>query len=121
MSRKPSYRMYLELSDIIVFAVLAMIFMIWWHGFTIRQLAISHAKRFCKERELQYLDEGIALSFNAFQRNRSGRLNILRHCQFEFSSTGEDRYQGNVVMLGRTLVEIKTPAYRMPEQNNWLN
>ena len=113
--------MYLELSDIVVFAVFALIFSFWWHGFTLRRLAVSHAKRFCKQRDLQFLDESVALTFIGLKRNRSGHLNVLRHCHFEFSSTGDDRYQGDVVMLGRTLVDIKTPAYRMPETHNWLN
>ncbi len=111
--------MYLELSDIAIFTAFVLIVMIWWHGFTIRRIAISHAKRFCKQRDLQFLDDSIALNLSGFQRNQAGHLNILRHCHFEFSSMGDDRYQGTVIMLGRILVDIQTPAYRIPDSDEW--
>ena len=107
--------MYLELSDIAVFSVLAVVAMIWWQTQAIRQIAIRHASQYCKRKGLQFLDEGISLNIAGLKRNSRGSLSLLRRCRFEFSATGDDRYQGEVIMLGKQLVDIKTPPYREPE------
>ncbi|WP_281648986.1 DUF3301 domain-containing protein [Parendozoicomonas sp. Alg238-R29] len=106
--------MYLELGDIFVLAVIATFAMFWWNSQTVRQLATRHAKARCKELDLQFLDGGISLNFKSIARSPSGSLVIRRSCTFEFSSTGEDRYQGEVLMLGNHLQEIRIPPHMLP-------
>ena len=106
--------MYLELTDIIIFTVVATIAAVWWNAQTIRQAAIRHAKTRCDQLNLQFLDGSISLNFEGIRRSPSGSLAILRRCQFDFSSTGEDRYQGEVVMLGPRLQEIRIPPHMLP-------
>ncbi len=105
--------MYLDIFDVLIFTVLAFFALLWWQRQTVRQRAIAHAQRRCKELDLQFLDGGMALSFAGFRRGPNGQLGIMRHCRFEFSATGEDRYQGEVLMLGATLIEIRLPPHRM--------
>lgn len=106
--------MYLELTDILIFTVVATIAAVWWNAQAIRQAAIRHAKTRCEQLNLQFLDGSISLDFAGIHRNSSGSLAILRRCQFDFSSTGEDRYQGEVMMLGSRLQEIRIPPHMLP-------
>ncbi len=107
------HTMYLELVDIAFLTFLAVVITFWWRIQSIRQNALTHAERRCKELDLQFLDGGIALHFKGFQRSKSGRLLPLFVCHFEFSSTGDDRYEGSVHMLGRYLKTIQIPPHRM--------
>ncbi|MTI12223.1 DUF3301 domain-containing protein [Sansalvadorimonas verongulae] len=106
--------MYLELSDIVVLTVVVIILSFWWNAQAIRQTAIRHAKSRCKQLNLQFLDGSISLNFEAIRRSPNGSLAILRRCQFEFSATGQDRYQGEVFMLGARLQEIRIPPHILP-------
>jgi hypothetical protein len=48
-------------------------------------------------------------------RGRAGRLQFRRSYQFEFSSTGDRRYQGKLVLEGMNLTTIELEAYRLPD------
>ncbi len=105
--------MYLEITDLLVFTVIAFAAYLWWIMQSIRQLALSHAQRRCKELNLQFLDGGIALRIKGFQRSPNGMLAPLFTGTFEFSATGDDRYQGVVTMLGKRLSKIDIPPHRI--------
>jgi hypothetical protein len=46
-------------------------------------------------------------------RNARGQWALLRTYQFDFSATGEDRYQGYVEVLGRQVLKIHLPPHRI--------
>jgi hypothetical protein len=48
-------------------------------------------------------------------RSLSGGLVFRRRYQFEFSSTGDRRYQGKLELLGMGLQSIELEAYRLPD------
>jgi len=60
------------------------------------------------------LDDYIALRSITFARDKAGKIRILRRFTFEFSATGDDRYQGTCVMIGTDVAAIEMPAYRLP-------
>ncbi|HIF54400.1 MAG TPA: DUF3301 domain-containing protein, partial [Methylococcaceae bacterium] len=47
------------------------------------------------------------------KRNEQGKFMGWRSYQFEFTSTGEERYHGKVIMLGRQVINIQLDAYRI--------
>ncbi len=79
----------------------------------IKQQAYVVAKRHCHELNLQLLDQSVMLKRVRFKRNRAGGLSLLRVFVFEFASTGDERYRGEVQLLGRVLVDVSVDLHRI--------
>ena len=62
---------------------------------------------------VQLLDDGLALKGFWFKRNPKGSLALWRRYNFEFTSTGNERYSGQIIMLGRLVETIRLAAYRI--------
>ncbi|MDQ7091226.1 MAG: DUF3301 domain-containing protein [Methylococcales bacterium] len=77
-----------------------------------RETALNAAKRHCQKLELQMLDECVALTAFWIKRNKKGQFEGWRSYSFEFSSTGLERYQGKLTLLGSTIIAIELEPYR---------
>lgn len=64
---------------------------------------------------LQFLDESVGLRALWLKRDDNGQLRVWRRYLFEFSSTGEDRYRGKVIMLGLRITHTELEAHRLNE------
>lgn len=86
----------------------------WWQSGVYkgraRQLATSH----CRELGLQLLDQSMVINGFWPSRNRQGVMVFRRRYQFEFTSTGDQRYQGTLVLMGMQLDSIELETYRLP-------
>ncbi len=68
----------------------------------------------CRRLDLQLLDQSMVIRGLWLARKSDGSLVIRRIYQFEFTSTGEQRYQGRIVLIGMALKSIDLEAYRLP-------
>ena len=84
-------------------------------AFQVREIALQAVKQQCKYYDLQLLDQSISIKAVWFKRDSSGNLRFWRSYKFEFSSTGTDRYQGMIVMLGRVVTSVTFDTYRIPD------
>lgn len=105
--------MYIELIDLFWLMLFAAVVLFWYRGLAVREGALVAVRRHCDEMDLQLLDQTVALRSLWFGRNLQGRLSLRRRYSFEFTSTGDERYQGQVSFLGNTLESIQTDAHRM--------
>jgi hypothetical protein len=103
-------------TDIVLIALLIAAYLYWRHAQQIKEAAFAAARRQCRHCEVQMLDDYIALSRCYLERDKTGKFRILRRFTFEFSATGEDRYQGVCLMKGTNVVAIEMPAYRLPAE-----
>jgi hypothetical protein len=78
-----------------------------------RKLADAH----CRQLNLQLLDQSMVICALWPVRGADGRLVIRRRYRFEFSSTGDRRYQGELVMLGLQLEHIELETYKLPSED----
>lgn len=99
------------LADLFLVFGLVGIAAIWWHDRGIKQLALKHAKYHCEQRELQLLDGNVHLTGIKLKRDQQGRLCLQRKFGFEFTSTGERRSKGFLIMRGRKLEEVYTGVH----------
>jgi len=76
-----------------------------------RDLAIIH----CRQFNLQLLDHSMVIDSLWPVRNADGNLVLRRRYRFEFSSTGDRRYQGELVMFGLHLERIELETYKLPD------
>lgn len=101
-------------TDIVLIALLIAAYVYWRHAQQIKEAAFAATRRQCRHCGVQMLDDYIALSRCYLERDKTGKIRILRRFTFEFSATGEDRYQGVCIMKGTDVVAIEMPAYRFP-------
>lgn len=88
-----------------------------WHHLGIRQLALRRARQATRKEGVQLLDDSIVLVRFRLRRSKDTLLAFERSYQFEFSSLGDRRFLGWVVMLGRRPVKIELQPY---SERNWL-
>jgi|SRR5690606_37525170 len=103
----------ITLSDLVWIGLLLTLLAYWWQARDIKEIAVIAAKRHCAREGLELLDETVVLRRIKLKRGDDGQLHIWRGFLFEFTSTGEERYQGQVVLLGRRVQNIWLPVHRM--------
>lgn len=101
-----------ELGDVALWLLLAAIAGFWWRGHAVRELALTATRNHCRRFEVQLLDETVVLRRMRPVRSGSG-LRLRRIFEFEFTSTGDERYRGWTVMLGRRLESIDLQPHRL--------
>jgi hypothetical protein len=88
--------------------------LVFWYFVYLRKVAEyarSHADKYCKQENLQFL----AIARQSSRLRLSKRLgpHWLSSFDFEFSGDGESSYHGTMTLRGYKLDNIDTPAYRV--------
>ncbi len=100
-----------ELVDLIGLLIIVMLSVIWWQGITSKQIALKAVKRYCLNLDIQLLDDSVALQRVSLQRDSNGTTRLHRVYLFEFSSTGEQRYRGQLVLSGGRVQNIESDVH----------
>jgi hypothetical protein len=100
-------------SDFILFLVLLALFLYWLDSIRAKELATEQARSVCKKVGVEFLDETVAIKKLRLRRNTSGHMVFYREYQFEFTSTGEYRYKGHVILLGKFLLTTGMEPYQV--------
>ncbi|WP_338073197.1 DUF3301 domain-containing protein [Halochromatium salexigens] len=77
----------------------------WLDASRAREMAVGLAQRACQERDVQLLDQAVALHRLGLRWRPQG-LRIRRVYRFEFSEEGIGRRTGYLVLLGLHLVDL---------------
>lgn len=100
------------LDDLILIALLLGAYLYWFNGQRVKEVALKAVTENCQKLEVQMLDEYVALSGIRLKRDQAGKMRLQRTFLFEFSSTGNERYNGICIMLGRQVESIQMEPYR---------
>lgn len=92
----------------------------WWQSDKIKSTALNYVTRHCKGQQLQLLDQTMVLKGVWPVRDETGALKIRRRYGFEFTSTGESRYQGTIILIGLSLQSLEMEAYIIPDDEDSL-
>jgi len=87
----------------------------WMHSIRILEIAREAGRRACAKEELQFLDDTVASTSLALDRDASGRRILRRTYRFEFIETGNSRREGEVVMLGERVESVTMEPYEIVE------
>lgn len=98
--------------ELSVLIILSASFIYWLDGIRAKELATEHAKAACKKVLIEFLDDTVSIKKVRLRRNSLGRLSIYREYNFEFSSTGEHRYKGQIRLLGKNLIDVEMEPYK---------
>jgi Protein of unknown function (DUF3301) len=98
-----------------LFALLALGLVVWYwfDSLKAREAGIDAARRACGREGLQFLDETVVGRGLRPARDDEGRFVLQRAFDFEYSSSGFDRYRGAVVLRGREVVLVDIGAWRV--------
>jgi len=103
------------LDDLILIALLLGAYLYWINGQQAKEIAFKAVKVHCLNLEVQMLDEYVALNSIRLKREQTGKIQLQRTFLFEFSSTGNERYNGVCMMLGRQVESVQMEPYRIEE------
>ncbi len=109
------YWVIILMVDLIFIVLLLLLGVYWSSAMKTREIALSVAKRHCQKMDVLLLDEYVALTGQWLKRDECGKIKAWRSYQFEFSSTGDERYHGKIVMLGVRVLSIQLEPYRIQE------
>lgn len=103
----------MSLADLTIFFVFIAGGAYWWQAQGIKQLALAAVADYCRRVDVQFLDHSIVLKGFWVKRDRRGNPHLWRSYLFEFTSTGEKRYQGRIILLGREIERIELETHRL--------
>ncbi len=101
------------LTDLLWLAAIIVPVFVWRNGQSVKQHVRLAMKQYCRAEEVMLLDDSIVLQQFRFKGIERGRLQVQRRFGFEFTSTGEERYDGWVEMLGRRIEHVELEPYRI--------
>lgn len=105
--------MYIDLNALFWLTLMGLVILHWWQSQQVKEIALSYTRAHCKELDLQFLDDSISLRGLWLKRDEQGRIRFWRSYNFEFSSTGDERYTGKVVTLGSQVIALHLQPHRM--------
>jgi hypothetical protein len=105
--------MNVSLADVLLLFLFFVLVWHLWHAQGIKQQALLAVREYCEQMDVQLLDDGIVLRGFWLKRNPRGQLQIWRSYLFEFSSTGDERYQGRIMLLGSVVESIELQPHRL--------
>ncbi len=94
--------------------IAGLLFYYWWYSGKFKGRALALALDHCRQLNLQLLDHSMVIRGIWLERNTGANPALRRTYQFEFTSTGEQRYQGQIILVGTKLKSIEFEAYRLP-------
>jgi hypothetical protein len=101
------------LNHVILISFLLLGFFYWFNTQKIKEIALNATRAHCLKMQVQMLDDYIAASHLWYAINKFGKIQLRYTFVFEFSSTGNDRYNGHIIMLGRQVESIYMEPYRI--------
>ena len=82
----------------------------WSSSRAAAETAASFGRQLCQRAGVQWLDQSVHQVSIGLQRNASGRLCWKRVFNYEYSHDGQDRYAGNITLLGQKAVSWVEPV-----------
>lgn len=103
------------LLNIILLTLIGFALHYWWQSGEYKGRALKLAAQYCQQHDLQLLDQSMVISGYWPRRNERSVWVIRRTYDFEFTSTGHQRYRGRLTLMGFQLDKIELEVYQLPE------
>ncbi len=95
-----------DIYDVIIFFIFVLLVLYWWRISEQKTFAIRNAKKYCKERSVQLLDQTLVFKGLRFEKVEDKYRKLCRVYEFEFSSNGEDRFKGEIILKGFNFLRV---------------
>ena len=96
-----------------VITLLGLVAIGWYWSYTqkLKQLALNASIKCCNESDVQFLDHSVVMHRFTFLKNETNHWRLIREYRFEFTSTGENRYTGRILLQGHHIVKTELEPY----------
>lgn len=94
------------MSPLIITVLIGLLAWFWGNSMRAKETALEQGARACQSIGVQFLDDTVSISRIGLGREASGRMNLQRVYSFEFTLSGERRWQGKVAMQGAVVKAI---------------
>lgn len=78
----------------------------WWRASEQKRVAVAGAREYCRERNLQLLDETLVFKRLRLDRDQRNKRRLLRIYEFDYSMAGQDRDSGEIILKGDTILRV---------------
>ena len=95
-----------DIYDLALVLPLILLLMYWWDSSGQKRAAIAAARSFCKQRQLQMLDETLAFRRFRIERDSRNQRRLCRIYHFDYCRTGEDRHVGEIILSGYSVLRV---------------
>jgi hypothetical protein len=106
-----------SLINLLLLILAGVIAVYWWQSGLFKGRARELATAHCRQLNLQLLDQSMVITAIWPALSHGGKIEFRRTYQFEFSSIGDNRYQGQLVMQGLRLKSIDLETYKLPDSD----
>lgn len=101
------------LSDLALIGLFITFYFYWSSSQRVKEIAFQATRSYCNKMEVQMLDGYVALNKLRLRRDECGKIRVWRRFLFEFTSTGEERYNGQITLLGGKVLSIQLDPHRI--------
>ena len=98
----------MTLLEFTVWLCLAFVIFQFWRIRSISETADKYIKQYCDTHQLQLLSVARAKTSLTFKYQKPDWLSLYR---FEFSGNGEDKYTGEITLVGHPVINTTLPPY----------
>ena len=109
------------LNEIILILLVLSGFLYWFDFQKVKEIAMNATQQYCQAVNVQMLDGYVAANGLKIKKNSLGKWQLQRTFLFEFTSTGEHRYNGKIIMHGQSVTAVEMDPYRLDDQDNHFN
>jgi len=95
-----------DIYDVMLLIPLTLLLVYWWRSSEQKSVAVTAARAYCKERNLQLLDETLLFKRWRLTRDDHQRRRLCRLYEFDYSRNGEDRESGEIILCGYQVLRV---------------
>jgi hypothetical protein len=95
-----------DIYDLILWSPLILLLAYWWRSSEQKRIAIAAARAYCKERNLQLLDETLLFENFSLDRTWGKGRTLCRKYSFDYCLNGQDRHSGQIILDGYRVFRI---------------
>lgn len=95
-----------DIYDVILFFIFILLVMYWWRISEQKTFAIQNAKDYCQGRNVQLLDQTLVFKGLRLEKTNKKFRKLCRVYEFDFSSNGEDRFKGEIILNGFNFLRV---------------
>ncbi|MDH5433472.1 MAG: DUF3301 domain-containing protein [Gammaproteobacteria bacterium] len=99
------------MSQLFLLGFIVLLVYYWNHTQKLKQIAIRAGRHRCHEAGVQFLDHTVVQSKITMVRDKKGGWYFARLYEFDFTSTGETRYQGRIKIIKHRVVDVDLDAF----------
>ncbi len=99
------------MSELLIILIIGIAVLYWQSAVRCKELAVIAARKECKICDVQLLDQTVHQIKVSMSRDVTDQWRVWREYQFEYSHDGDDRYSGQLVLLGQRVIRVALETF----------